>query len=381
MSVNVVKMTELPEWIKFRECFVDCMMCKHKEKKHSGIFGVCKPNCTICVEKSQLPVNSPQVEQWLTFKCDACASMYRELYPNPNPNTIPTVVRFSTPFSISPPRPLTIDKSHVIGPSQRRLTEKTPPESTPPLRYIGGSRLRGPTEKTPPEPTHPPLRYPHLRYLEGSTILVDKNIEKVIYSEKMQDPKAEYEIIYNRENHMYSMRMRGVMMIDIDFDKSKLKDMDDVIHQAKIFSKKYKDSFRIFESNGGAHVFLTNRTIHKGKDEMNGLFGDDIKYMLRFGCDKYYIAFCSRKGCLVRLNKKHETDTMYKFVRNVNESEELPEITKLIDKHLDYCKIYSLTTVNGITIYRKNIIDEKMPFINYVENFLIEESSPPDIDL
>jgi hypothetical protein len=67
------------------------------------------------------------------------------------------------------------------------------------------------------------------------------------------------------------------------------------------------------------------------------------------------------------LNKKHETDTMYKFVRNFNESEELPEITKLIDKHLDYCKIYSLTTVNGITIYRKNIIDEKMPFINEVE--------------
>ena len=135
-------------------------------------------------------------------------------------------------------------------------------------------------------------------------------------------------------------------MIDIDLHKINNTEITDE-YIINYFSKK-KESFRIFKSINGYHVFCTSKKFKYRSKE-------SLEFMLNNMCDKYYCMYSYLRGYCVRLNKKFDEECLdkntkiYKLLAIINKNNELPEQKKklqLIDKLLyKYNNEYNLNII------------------------------------
>jgi hypothetical protein len=139
---------------------------------------------------------------------------------------------------------------------------------------------------------------------------------------------------------------RNLLMIDIDLHKINNTEITDE-YIINYFSKK-KESFRIFKSINGYHVFCTSKKFKYRSKE-------SLEFMLNNMCDKYYCMYSYLRGYCVRLNKKFDEECLdkntkiYKLLAIINKNNELPEQKKklqLIDKLLyKYNNEYNLNII------------------------------------
>jgi hypothetical protein len=148
----------------------------------------------------------------------------------------------------------------------------------------------------------------------------------------------DYYLGFDKINGMHFICMNNIMMIDIDYDKSKFKNMSDIMVKTKQMAYETGDIYRVYSSRGGAHIFVMNRTFDPKKKET-------IDYMLKFDCDLCYTFFTYERGWAVRLNPKNNEDKMYSHVDDVYPdtfksyifpTEPLTKIIKIVEKHIDY---------------------------------------------
>ena len=136
-----------------------------------------------------------------------------------------------------------------------------------------------------------------------------------------------YYIAVDLVTNIYYMCMKNILMIDVDFNKTNFKTMDDILNNLKIYSQNTGDSYIIYKSRNGAHIFVTNRTFDYKSREA-------IEYMYNFGCDFNYICFAYIRGWSVRLNRKDENDMLYKYIDEINPENHKEDIINIINKHI-----------------------------------------------
>lgn len=91
-----------------------------------------------------------------------------------------------------------------------------------------------------------------------------------------------------------------ILMIDIDSDTYSI-------------PEQYKDdSFYVYKSANGFHIFLMNRRITYGTKE-------SIEYMINFKCDPKYIICSYLRGYSVRINSKNSDEKIYELIDIHNE--------------------------------------------------------------
>jgi hypothetical protein len=121
---------------------------------------------------------------------------------------------------------------------------------------------------------------------------------------------------------------KNLMVIDID---DKLKNV--VNH----FSLK-KESFSIFSSRNGYHVFCISKKVDYRDKET-------ISFMIDNFCDFYYSIHTYIRGFCVRLNKKFDEDENglpYQFVKLIDNGNIDPHLLDLTNKHFELTKKYSI---------------------------------------
>lgn len=147
---------------------------------------------------------------------------------------------------------------------------------------------------------------------------------------------------------------RNLLMIDIDINK--LENSNDITDEFIVayFNQK-KESYRIYKSINGYHVFCTSKKFKYRSKE-------SIDFMLENMCDKYYSLYSYLRGYCVRLNRKfNETDInpnykIYKLLAIINKNNELPEQKKkleLMDRLMNKYKNECNLNVNDNSIINK----------------------------
>lgn len=129
------------------------------------------------------------------------------------------------------------------------------------------------------------------------------------------------------DNTMY-ICFKNLMIIDID-DKSLSE--TDIINN---FSLK-KDSFSIYSSRNGYHVFCISKKM-KYRDR------ETISFMIDNFCDFYYSVHSYIRGFCVRLNQKFdENEFPYKFIKIIDNGNIDQGLLELTNKHYKFTEHYS----------------------------------------
>lgn len=121
--------------------------------------------------------------------------------------------------------------------------------------------------------------------------------------------------------NMHYICYKDIVMFDID--NIALEDIMPLL--------KSEDSYLIYKSNNGFHIFLTNRRIDYDSDE-------SIKYMIEMKTDIKYIICSYLRGYSVRLNKKKETENIYELVYEHNKHLANKDIIELINIHIIFAE-------------------------------------------
>lgn len=154
--------------------------------------------------------------------------------------------------------------------------------------------------------------------------------------------KKPYRLLVNDEDFFVGVDMntnlhciyyKNLIMIDVDLQKSPDTTLESLINICKTTN----DSFIIYSSKNGYHIFIANRLFEK--DEI-------IDYMLMFPCDLSYIVMSYVFGCSVRLNKKSEDDPMYSLLTMIGNDFKHKE---LVDIHIELTDL-----LKDILIYNNN---------------------------
>ena len=133
--------------------------------------------------------------------------------------------------------------------------------------------------------------------------------------------------------NMYCIYYKNLLVLDIDYPKMELSNDSDskkmlknikIINKCKMFNKKYGDTFMIYSTKNGYHIFVVNRLVDKNSIET-------INYMVEFGVDFNYIVFSSYVGFVIRLNKKSFDDPMYSYIDTIGNDMKYKD---LVDVHL-----------------------------------------------
>jgi len=135
--------------------------------------------------------------------------------------------------------------------------------------------------------------------------------------------------------NMYCIYYSKLMVIDIDYNDS-LKNINDIILMVKNKQKVTKDSYIIYSTTNGAHVFVTNRKFKHSSEET-------IEYMLNFNADFTHIMMTYNIGWCIRLNKKKIDEKMYQFVEEIGNDY---TYRGLVDAHIYFCNIFWNNLVN-----------------------------------
>ncbi len=133
-----------------------------------------------------------------------------------------------------------------------------------------------------------------------------------------------YYVGVDMNTNMYYMCIKGLLMIDIDTRTKSLNDIKEMCLQHS------EDSFFIYKSMNGYHVYVTNRMFDNVSQE-------SIEYIISFGADVNYIICYYVRGSSIRLNKKsdRESDNLYTFLDSVG-NQNSPDIIDLIKKQDTY---------------------------------------------
>lgn len=185
-----------------------------------------------------------------------------------------------------------------------------------------------------------------------------ESLQKRIYEDK------DIIVALDTISGMYYVQYNEIMMIDIDFKKSvvsvvsddpdikqamdkiqkitKDANMKKAMDNVQRMHEKTGDTYMVFESANGIHVFIANRKFdYKSKEVLD--------YMCQFGgCDSKYISFSRKQGWRVRVNRKTEDDPMYSYIKTVGDD---PKFQDLVDKHDFYAKKYQNTMINQYYVY------------------------------
>jgi hypothetical protein len=120
--------------------------------------------------------------------------------------------------------------------------------------------------------------------------------------------------------NLHYICFKNIMMIDIDNNDI------DTPHKINSLMNKYNDSYMLFKTTNGYHLFITNRYANHNDEST-------INYMIDFNCDINYIICTYLRGFCVRLNKKNneEPDNLYTLVLSFNEQNSNKEIVDKIN--------------------------------------------------
>jgi len=118
-------------------------------------------------------------------------------------------------------------------------------------------------------------------------------------------------------------------MIDIDFHKIEKTEINDEFI-IDYFNKK-KESYRIYKSINGYHIFCTSKKFkYRSKESLD--------FMINNMCDIHYCMYSYLRGYCVRLNRKFNEESkntesykIYKLLSIINKQNELPEQKKKIE--------------------------------------------------
>lgn len=144
---------------------------------------------------------------------------------------------------------------------------------------------------------------------------------------------SDYFIAVDLTTLMICIYYKNLMVIDIDFSED-LKNIDEIISFCTKKQIETKDSYIIYSTTNGAHIFVTNRDfIYNSKES--------VDYMIEHKCDFNYVNFVYNVGWALRLSSKNKEDSFYKLVSKIGdcfEKENLVNIhvelsNKLIDKY------------------------------------------------
>ena len=114
-------------------------------------------------------------------------------------------------------------------------------------------------------------------------------------------------IAVDMNTNLHYICYKNILMIDIDLKEGQNK--QDVLKDIIKKISGGEDSFLIYESTNGYHIFMTSRTLEYNSEEA-------INILIDFGSDTNYIICSYLRGFCVRLNRKNtsEPDTLYKFI-------------------------------------------------------------------
>ena len=153
-----------------------------------------------------------------------------------------------------------------------------------------------------------------------------KNIRR---EQELLNTNINYYVAKDEMTNTIYICFRNLLMIDID--RNKLDNSTEINDEFIIeyFSKK-KESFRIYKSANGYHIFCTSKKFKYRSKE-------SVKFMLDNMCDKYYCLYSYLRGYCVRLNPKfnelndnNKTEKIYKLLAIINKNNELHEQKKKI---------------------------------------------------
>lgn len=161
-----------------------------------------------------------------------------------------------------------------------------------------------------------PITFENIQILSNGYLRYIQKPQKCIYT------NHEMYLAIDMNTNLHYICYKDVMMIDIDFSKTS-KDLEKI---KDLFKEKFSDlTYRIYSSNGGYHIFITNkRFIYNSKET--------IDILIEFECDLMYIICVYLRGFSVRVNKKKLSDNMYTLIYENEKIEN--EITTLIDYHI-----------------------------------------------
>jgi len=112
----------------------------------------------------------------------------------------------------------------------------------------------------------------------------------------------EYYVAIDMNTNLLYICYRNIMMIDID-----KRNEEDVLKLIEKGIEKYDDTYLLFKSTNGYHIFVVNRYFdHKDRTT--------IEYLIEFQCDINYVICTYIRSFCVRLNKKGKDDNLYKLI-------------------------------------------------------------------
>lgn len=200
---------------------------------------------------------------------------------------------------------------------------------------------------------------------------VDKNINKILKNKDLRDciirdmetnldlikflslyltrtMRTAFRCLYDHKDYfvgvdmnvnMYCVYYRDIMVLDIDEEfieeldwRQKIFKQQKFLNKCRETSKKYNDTYAIYKSRKGYHVFVINRRFDKSDKKT-------MDYMIEFGSDTNYLVFTYLVGWVVRLNKKTPHDEMYEYIGTIGKNID-SEIFETVKLHFDCSKIY-----------------------------------------
>lgn len=123
-----------------------------------------------------------------------------------------------------------------------------------------------------------------------------------------------------KDGKMFYLKFYNMLMLDIDNQ-----DIDTITEKLNKFKK---FGFRIYQSHGGYHVFITSELI-----KYNDLTVFQLTKVM--GGDIYYAMFCNKTGYKIRLSPKlnRNEDFVYKYIKDVGTREIDETCEYLIELH------------------------------------------------
>jgi hypothetical protein len=161
-------------------------------------------------------------------------------------------------------------------------------------------------------------------------IFSESLLSSVLKPQRLIEDNDNYYVAVDMFTNTYYICYSNLLMIDIDNKEDK---------EYKSIIELLPDNFayRIYETTRGYHIFIINKKFSDKEDMINTMIGIGSNFII----DIEYVTFCYIRGCCVRLNKKeNEENFCYKQIPFNNKIEEDAEIVKLVDKHIEYCKLY-----------------------------------------
>lgn len=167
----------------------------------------------------------------------------------------------------------------------------------------------------------------NINYSDDIIKLAPQFISGVKRPQHLIKPNRDYYIARDSLTNTVYICFKHLLTIDIDNDIDK----NIVIEH---FSK-IPETFRIFRSKRGYHVYCTSKQFdYRSKSS--------VEFMFNNMSDKYYCVYSYIRGYCTRLNNKFDDcgKTLYEYVGKTGDKNEIDRLVKLTNLMLQLSKIY-----------------------------------------